>query len=427
MFPEIRICMNTQQEVNTAVDHLFRHGSGKMVSVLCRLLGFEKIEKAQDIVQDTLLQAVNTLPFSCMPPRPEAWLYRVAKNKAIDHLRRHKIYKTIAPQYAQLQQSEYAMSSAVYNLFLDDEIEDSQLRMMFACCHPAIPAESQSALILKTLCGLSVHEIARAFLCNDETIAKRLYRAKEKIKKENISLDVPLPAALPARLDTVLQCLYLLFNEGYNSSGTDTLIREDLCADALRLCKLLCENSRTALPRTFALTSLMCFHASRFAARLDDKGNIILLKYQDRSRWNYFLIEKGNEYIDMAASGEIISHWHVEAAIASLHASAISFEDTDWKKIYSLYGILCSINPSPVAALNKAIAACYAIDCETGLSELLSLPHLEKNYLWHAALGEAYLRLNDKEKARQSFTMAASLTTSHAEIQLLHKKMEQQE
>lgn len=417
--------MNNQAEINITVDHLFRRESGKMISVLCRLLGFENIETAQDIVQDTLFQAVSTWPYSGMPPKPEAWLYRVAKNKAIDYLRRNKILKSITPQYVQLQQSEYALSSAVYNLFLDDEIEDSQLRMMFACCHPAIPAESQAVLILKTLCGLDVHEIARAFLSNNETIAKRLYRAKEKIRKENISLDVPPPALLPSRLDTVLQCLYLLFNEGYNSSHADTLIREDLCADALRLCKLLCENNRTALPKTFALTSLMCFHVSRFAARLDDKGNIILLKYQDRSQWNYFLIEKGNEYIDRSSTGEEISHWHLEAAIASLHASARSFEQTDWKKIYSLYAMLCHINPSPVTALNKAIAACYAVDYTTGLNELLSLLHLEKNYLWHAALGDAYLHLDDKEKAKQSFTAAIGLTTSKAEINLLHDKIRQ--
>ena len=414
--------MHSLQEINKTVDHLFRHESGKMVSVLCRLLGFENIENAEDIVQDTLLQAMHTWAFSGMPPKPEAWLYRVAKNKAIDYLRRNKTLKSITPHIVQ-QQSEYAMSSTMYNLFLDDEIEDSQLRMMFACCHPSIPAESQMALILKTLCGLSVHEIAKAFLSNDEAITKRLYRAKEKIKHEHIQLDVPPPNALPSRLCTILQCLYLLFNEGYNSSDADKMIREDLCADAMRLCKLLCENKRTALPKTFALLSLMCFHASRFNARMDEDGNIILLEQQNRSRWNYFLIEKGNEYIDKSSDGNEISHWHLEAAIASLHASAKTFEETDWNKIYSLYTVLCNINPSPVAALNKAIAACYAFNYKTGLAELLSIKHLEKNYLWHAALGEAYLHLHNKEQALQSFKKAITLTSSKAEIHLLEGKM----
>jgi RNA polymerase sigma factor (sigma-70 family) len=412
-----------EQEINKTIDHLFRHESGKMVSVLCRLLGFEQIETAQDIVQDTLLQAMNTWAFSGLPAQPSAWLYKAAKNKAIDFLRRNKTFKNIAPRYAHIQQSEYNMSSTVYNLFLEGEIEDSQLRMMFACCHPAIPEESRVALVLKTLCGLSTHEIAKAFLTNDETIGKRIYRAKEKIRNENIQLDVPSPKALPARLDNILQCLYLLFNEGYNSSHTDKLIREDLCADAMRLCKLLSENKYAAQPKTFALLSLMCFHASRFTTRLDNNGSIVLLKYQDRSRWNYFLIKKGNEYIDKASAGNEISQWHIEAAIASLHASAGTFEETDWKEIYSLYILLCNVNPSPVAALNKAIAACYAIGYSAGLDELISLHHLEKNHLYHAALGEVYLHLDKKQMAKECFNKAIHLTTSAAEIQLLQEKM----
>src|SRR5258705_9690196 len=200
-----------------------------MVSVLSRLLGLQNIETAQDIVQDTLLQAMNTWGYNNIPDNPQAWLYRVAKNKAVDFLRRQKKFKEISPQYAYLLQSEYTLSPTINNLFLENEIQDSQLRMMFACCHPAIPEESRIALTLKTLCGLSINEISKAFLTNDETINKRIYRAKEKIKSEKIELDVPLGNELHPRLNTVLKCLYLLFNEGYNSSDNDQLIREDLC------------------------------------------------------------------------------------------------------------------------------------------------------------------------------------------------------
>ncbi len=292
--------MQTPAIISQTIDHLFRHESGKMVSVLSRLLGLQNLETVHDIVQDTLLQAMNTWSYNGVPENPSAWLYRAAKNRAIDFLRRQKKFKEIAPQYSYLLQSEYSLSSTVNSLFLENEIQDSQLRMMFACGHPSIAEESQIALTLKTLCGLSVNEIAKAFLTNEETITKRIYRAKEKIKSEKIELNVPQGKELPQRLDVVLKSLYLLFNEGYNSSHPDQLIREDLCQEAIRLSYLLTTHSITNLPRTNALLSLMCFQASRLQARLDDKGNIILLKYQDRSKWYKPLIEKGFMYLEMA-------------------------------------------------------------------------------------------------------------------------------
>src|SRR6186713_1271152 len=226
--------MDQNRNINQLVDHLFRHESGKMIAVLSRLLGLQNIEIAQDIVQDTLLQAMSTWSYKSIPDNPSAWLYRVAKNKAIDFLRRERRFRDISPQYSYLLRSEYTLASTVNNLFLENEIQDSQLRMIFACCHPAIPDESQVALTLKTLCGLSVNEIAKAFLTTEETIAKRIYRAKEKIKAEKIELDVPQSGELSSRVDTVLKSLYLLFNEGYKSSTADKLIREDLCEEAMR-------------------------------------------------------------------------------------------------------------------------------------------------------------------------------------------------
>ncbi|MBL7739509.1 MAG: sigma-70 family RNA polymerase sigma factor [Chitinophagaceae bacterium] len=409
--------------INQLADHLFRHESGKMVSVLSRLIGLQNIEAAQDIVQDTLLQAMSTWSYGKIPDNPSAWLYRVAKNKAIDLLRRQKRFKEIAPQYAYLLQSEYTLSPTVNNLFLENEIQDSQLRMMFACCHPAIPEESQIALTLKTLCGLSVNEIARAFLTHDETISKRIYRAKEKIKNANIGLEVPASDELPQRVDAVLKSLYLLFNEGYNSSHPDQLIREDLCEEAMRLCLLITQHPLTAYPRSKALLSLMCFQASRLNARLDDKGHIILLKRQDRSKWSLSLIKKGFDYIDDAAEPFEVSGYHLEAAIASLHAAASSFERTDWKSIYHLYEMLYQLQPNPVVAMNKAIASAYAVSKQKALEELQQIKGLEQHHLYYASIGEMYFELEQKENAKNYFKKAFRLTHSQTERQLLLEKI----
>jgi len=332
--------MSASFNVNKVVDHLFRHESGKMISVLSKLLGLQNFETAHDIVQDTLLQAMNTWRFTGIPDHPSGWLYRVAKNKAIDFLRRQKRFKDISPQYSYLLQSEYTLTPFVNNLFLEDEIHDSQLRMIFACCHPSIPQESQIALALKTLCGLSSPEIAKAFLTNEETVNKRIYRAKEKIKSEKIELEVPGAGEMPVRIDSVLKTIYLLFNEGYNSSSQDYLIREDLCEEAMRLTYLLTTQNSTNLPRAKALLSLMCFQSSRLQARLDDKGNIILLKYQDRKKWYGPLMKKGFDYLELAVQSAEISAYQLEAAIASLHASAPSFEQTEWIAIHQLYEVL---------------------------------------------------------------------------------------
>jgi RNA polymerase sigma-70 factor (ECF subfamily) len=409
--------------VNNLVDHLFRHESGRMVSVLSRLLGLQNLESAQDIAQDTLLQAMSTWGYNGIPENPSGWLYRVAKNKAVDLLRRQKKFREISPQYSYLLQSEYTLSSTVNNFFLDDEIQDSQLRMMFACSHPAIPEESQIALTLKTLCGLSVHEIAKAFLTNDEAITKRIYRAKEKIISEKIELNVPQGKELPQRLDVVLKSLYLLFNEGYNSSHPDKLIREDLCEEAIRLTYLLTLYPVTNLSRVNALLSLMCLQASRLQARVDDKGNIVLLKYQDRSKWYKPLIERGTVYLELASEMGEASPYHLEAAIASLHAVAPSFEQTDWKSIYDLYESLYQMQPVPIVALNKAIASAYAISKENALEQLLKIKGLEDYYLYHTSIGEIYFELENKGKAKKFYETALHLTTSHQEQQLLMKKI----
>ena len=415
--------MDQNKNIHQLVDHLFRHESGKMIAVLSRLLGLQNIEIAQDLVQDTLLQAMSTWGYKSVPDNPSAWLYRVAKNKAIDFLRREKKFKEVSPQYSYLLQSEYTLASTVNNLFLENEIQDSQLRMMFACCHPSIQEESQIALTLKTLCGLSVNEISKAFLTTEETIAKRIYRAKEKIKAEKIELEVPQNDELSTRVDTVLKSLYLLFNEGYKSSNPDKLIREDLCEEAMRLCFLLTQHSLTALPRTKALLALMCFQASRFDSRLDDKNNIILLKHQDRSKWNRSLMNKGFELMEESTEPFEVSSYHLEAAIASQHAVARSFEQTNWKNIYHLYEMLYQLQPNPIVAMNKAIASSYAISKQNALKELQQIKGLEDHHLYYVSIGEMYFDLENKPEAKKFFEKALELTSSGYEQQLLINKI----
>ena len=415
--------MDQNKNINQLVDHLFQHESGKMIAVLSRLLGLQNIEIAQDLVQDTLLQAMSTWGYKSVPDNPSAWLYRVAKNKAIDFLRREKKFKEVSPQYSYLLQSEYTLASTVNNLFLENEIQDSQLRMMFACCHPSIQEESQIALTLKTLCGLSVNEISKAFLTTEETIAKRIYRAKEKIKAEKIELEVPQNDELSTRVDTVLKSLYLLFNEGYKSSNPDKLIREDLCEEAMRLCFLLTQHSLTALPRTKALLALMCFQASRFDSRLDDKNNIILLKHQDRSKWNRSLMSKGFELMEESTEPFEVSSYHLEAAIASQHAVARSFEQTNWKSIYHLYEMLYQLQPNPIVAMNKAIASSYAISKQNALKELQQIKGLEDHHLYYVSIGEMYFDLENKPEAKKFFEKALELTSSGYEQQLLINKI----
>jgi RNA polymerase sigma-70 factor (ECF subfamily) len=411
--------MDQNKNINQLVDHLFRHESGKMIAVLSRLLGLQNIEIAQDLVQDTLLQAMSTWGYKSVPDNPSAWLYRVAKNKAIDFLRKEKKFKEVSPQYSYLLQSEYTLASTVNNLFLENEIQDSQLRMMFACCHPSIQEESQIALTLKTLCGLSVNEISKAFLTTEETIAKRIYRAKEKMKAEKIELEVPQNDELSTRVDTVLKSLYLLFNEGYKSSNPDKLIREDLCEEAMRLCFLLTQHSLTSFPRTKALLALMCFQASRLDARIDDKNNLILLKHQDRSKWNRSLMSKGFELMEESTEPFEVSAYHLEAAIASQHAAARSFEQTNWKSIYHLYEMLYQLQPNPIVAMNKAIASSYAIGKENALKELQQIKGLEDHHLYYTSIGEIYFDLENKSEAKKFFEKALELTSSAYDQQLL--------
>lgn len=413
------------QRVENLVGHLFRHEAGKMVAVLTRLLGFGNYETAEDIVQDTLLKAVTVWKFKGIPDNPQAWLYTVAKRKAIDHLRKQKLHNTLHEEIRTMAQSEWTLSPGVDQLFRDHEIEDSQLRMIFACCHPAIPYESQIALTLKTLCGLSVNEIARSFLTTEETITKRLYRAREKIRSENIALEVPDQREMVSRLEVVLHTLYLFFNEGYNSSHPEQLIRQDLCAEAMRLCLLLTRNRITSTPSAHALLALMCLQASRDDARLTEDGELMTLKEQDRKRWNRELIEKGLYYLNLASLNEAEpGEYHIEAAIAAYHAMAESFEQTNWLGIFALYESLARIKPGPVVEMNKAIALGYCQSPEAAIDALLKIKGLEHSHLYYAALGDFYAAMSEDKNAIEAYDKAMELVVSKTEKTLLERKRE---
>lgn len=409
--------MSEPGSVETTIGHLFRHEAGRMAAVLTRMLGASHLDDVDDIVQDTLVKAFEFWKIKGLPDNPSAWLFTVARNKAIDLLRQNK--HNIKLESALALKIEEEPFCEVW----DKNVDDSVLRMMFACCHPAIPVESQIAFTLKTLGGLSVKEIAKAFLTSDETIAKRIYRAKEKFREEKIELVAPDWFDLPARLDSVLKVLYLMFNEGYYSSNPEYVMREDLCSEAVRLAYLLVQHPQVGQPKVKALLALMCLQASRFPARADDQNQIILLEHQDRSKWNRELMQRGFYFLEQASVGDWLSEYHVEAAIASVHATATDFKTTDWQALLKLYDTLHDMRPSNATSLNKAIAMGYAVSPQAGIDALQNVSGLESSHYYHAALGNFFLRLNKPEEAKEHFNKALSLTSSDAESQLILKKI----
>lgn len=414
--------------IDKLTDHLFRYESGKMVSVLTKIFGTENLETAEDVVQQTFIDAISVWKLKGIPDNPSAWLFRVAKNKAIDIIRRnkHSIQYDFTDNERILLTSEYTMASTMNNLWKEELIKDDLLRMMFACCHPEISEEGRITLILKTLCGFSTAEIARAFLTSEDTISKRLYRTKEFFRKNKIPFVIPSIHELKSRTATVLNAIYLLFNEGYNSTHSEQLIRNDLIEEAMMLCKLLEENNHTQLPEVFALIALICFHSARSRSRLTPEGEIILLPNQDRSKWNSDLIALGNYYMNRAANGDEISTYHLEAAIAYEHCSAASFEKTNWKKILEWYDLLCKMSPSPVSRLNQVVAIMQVYGPVKALETLNHIPEkkkLEAFYLYHSLIGEIYSRLHNSTQAQLSFETAIHLTQSETEKKMLRNKI----
>ena len=413
-----------EEGTSALVEHFFRHESGRLVSILARVFGLRNLDLVEDMVQSALLEALQSWRTQGVPENPSAWLHRVARNKMHDALRHRETVLRLAPSWARLrpQFSEPEFD----DLFLESEIEDSQLRLIFACCHPALARENQIALTLKSLCGFSNAEIARGLLLSEETVKKRIQRARQQLGVQNIDIEVPRADELACRLDSVHQCLYLMFNEGYASTSGETAIRLDLCEEAARLCHLLCGHSHCPSPASFALLALMLFHAARFDGRTDEQGRLLLLEDQDRTKWDQQLIARGRDFLDRSAEGKSISRFHLEAGIALLHCSAASFAETDWPGILRLYDALLRVQPSPVYQLNRAIVLAHVEGPAAAIAIIEILaddPSLQHYHLINAALGELYRRSGNLDRARFYFERARNGTTSRHEQALLDRRL----
>jgi len=405
-----------QQEL---IPHLFRTEFRKIAAVLCKHFGIENIQTAEDIASDTFLSAVDTWTYKGIPANPTAWLYTVAKNKAKNHFHRTKIFSQKVA--AEIKNSSTELEHPEVNL-TEQNIKDSQLQMLFAICHPLIPFESQVGLALRILCGFGINEIATAFLTNTETINKRLFRAKEKLRAEKVKIEFPGKAEINDRLDTVLTTLYLLFSEGYYSESDDMILREDLCAEAMRMTYMLIENEETNLPRVNALYALMCFHSSRFAARKNEKGELVLYHEQDESLWNQELITKGIYFLHEAAKGDKLSKYHIEASIAYWHTIKADTKDK-WDNILQLYNKLLVIEYSPIAALNRTYALSKVKGKQVAIAEAEKL-HLTTNHFYFTLLGELYTGI-DKKKAKESFDQALTLAKTQTDKQTIRKRIDE--
>lgn len=412
------------EPVHELVDGFFRHESGRLVAALTRVFGVRNLELAEDVVQASLVEALETWGLGGVPDNPSGWLFRVARNRGLDALRQQGNAVRLAPEVAAMHGDD--VDSAFNEFVLPGEIPDAQLRMMFACCDPELPPRSRVALTLNTLCGFSPREIGAAFLSTEETSRKRLTRAKKTLRERG-DVDVPVGAGLTTRLDDLHQVLYLLFNEGYNSSHPDQLIRKELCHEAVRLCRVLTEHAICSTPASWALLSLMLLHAARFDARLDGAGDLILLADQDRRRWDRRLIGDGLRALERSAAGDDATAYHLEAGIAAHHCLSPSFEQTDWQAILMHYDMLMERSPTPVIELNRAIVLAELRGPDQGLRAIHAIADVDAladyPYLG-STLGQLHLDAGDVERARVWLLRAREQTESTAQRQLLDRKLQ---
>ncbi|WP_299122585.1 sigma-70 family RNA polymerase sigma factor [uncultured Winogradskyella sp.] len=404
---------------NKLVDHLFRHHSGKMVSVLTRIFGLQHLDIIEDAVQDTFIKASLSWRKE-QPKHPEAWLTKAAKNRVLDIFRTLKSQKNNLPDITQGTDA-----IAINELFLDSEIEDAQLRMIFTACHPKLDPRDRISFALKTVSGFSTKEIASALLTKDETIKKRLMRARKAIHKSDIQFHIPQGKDLPMRLESVMEVLYLIFNEGFHSNSKTQLIREDLCSEAMRLCKLLLKHKQTRLPECYALFALMCFHSARLEAKTSVDNEVLDLKQQDRALWHFPLIQLGNTMMHKAVETDDFSCYHYEAAIAAEHLKARTFEDTNWSKILKWYEALHQLQPMPSHLLTMAVICIQNKDyskADTYFKQLRPEDLEQRAYLYYAAKADYSMDTNDKKNAIKSIDKALQTVTNNLEKDFLLKK-----
>jgi len=395
-----------------------------MVAHLTRLLGPAHLELAEETVQEAMLRALQTWPYQGAPENAAAWLFRVAHNIAIDAVRRNR---TLGEKTGAIL-AELTLSAAAQpdDPDLEEQLRDDELRMIFMCCHPDMARDARVALSLKTVGGFNVREIARAFLADDAAIAQRLVRAKRQIREDRLTLEMPHGPELAARLDSVLEVLYFMFNEGYTAHAGEDLIRQDLCLEALRLGRLVAACS-IAEPRVDALVALMALEAARLPARVDESGDLILLEDQDHSRWDQGLMALGFHHSYLSISGDEVSEYHVQAAIAATHARAAGPQSRDWPTILELYDQLLSLNQSPVVALNRAVAVAKVhgpAEALAAIDPLANDPKLRGYYLLLAVRGHLLLELGRVTEAAACFRAALECPCSEPERRFLRRKLE---
>jgi len=408
-------------------DHLFRTEAGKLVATLTRMFGIDRLQLAEDVVQEALIRAMQTWPYYGVPDNPAAWITQTAKNLALDILRREQNFRRKEPGIIAFMDQWPIGAPAEKEVVFDSEFADDRLRMMFACCHPVLPPDARVALALKTLCGLGTAEIASAFLAKEAAIAKRLVRARKTIKDAGVPFEIPHGEELNARLESVEQALYLMFNEGYKASSGESLLREDLCREAIRLVGLLTEHPAGDRPRTHALAALMMLNAARFPERTGGDGQLLRLEDQDRSKWDRLLITRGMYHVSHAASGTELSGYHIQAGIAACHVAAPTFEETNWDQILKLYDQWMRHDPSPVIALNRAVALANVAGPEAGKAAVEAIGEnkfLDEYYLRYAVLGEFESRLENFEAAAEHFQRAVELTAIESERDFLKGRLE---
>jgi RNA polymerase sigma-70 factor (ECF subfamily) len=407
-------------------DHLYRREAGRMVATLTRIFGVHNIALAEDVVHDAFCRALEVWKFRGIPENPSAWLMASAKNRALDVMRRERTALRYAPELGRLLESEWTLRPTLDEAFEPHAIKDDQLRMMFSCCNPRLTENAQIALILQLLCGFSVREVAAAYLIGYAAAEKRIGRAKKVLAASEGLFEIAGAADFTARLAAVQRALYLLFNEGYHGSSSESPVRTDLCREAMRLASLLLAHPLAATPATRALYALMCFNAARLTGRVDALGDLIPLADQDRSLWDRRLIDEGERYINLAATGAEVSEYHIEAALAAMHTCAPSAAETNWAEIVELYDALLRLRSSPVVELNRAIAIAQIDGPERGLAELRAISDSEKlaSYPFYAAaLGDFELRCGRGEYAREHFQSALSLARNPMERRFLERRL----
>ena len=406
------------EQVRERVDAVYRTESRKVLATLIRLLG--DFDLAEEALHDAFTAALNQWPKEGMPNNPRAWLVSTGRFKAIDAMRRHERLDASKRAIAEELYSDISNGAALE----DESIEDDRLRLIFTCCHPGLPSEARVALTLREVCGLTTEEIARAFLTAPSTLAQRIVRAKAKIRDARIPYQVPSPADLPDRLDTVLQVIYLVFNEGYSASSGPSLTRSDLSGEAIRLGRLLVE--LLPEPEAVGLLALMLLQESRRTARTSSTGDLVLLEDQDRSLWNREQIAEGKTLIERALSSRRFGPYIVQAAIAAVHAEAPSASATDWAQIVGLYDLLVRVEPSPVVELNRAVAVAMRDGPEAGLAlidSILTRGDLGEYHLAHAARADLCRRLGRKAEARASYARALALARQEPERRFLERRL----